>query len=67
MEVDKEEELSRPCIECEVPRQLILHNHQLMPTLEIGFERFEENKLDSATIMEELNRTGVKLILLVFG
>ena len=27
----------------EVPRKLLLHRNQLMPPLEIGFERFEEN------------------------
>ena len=37
------EELSRPCLECEVPRELLLHRDHLMPPLVIGFERFEEN------------------------
>ena len=40
---EEEEESSHPCVECEVPRELLLHMHQLMPPLEIGFERFEEN------------------------
>ena len=40
--VKEEEESSCPCIECEVPRELILHTQQLMPPLEIRFERFEE-------------------------
>ena len=39
----KEEKLSRPSVEYEVPRELLLHRDQLMPPLEIGFERFEEN------------------------
>ena len=39
----EEEESSRPCVECEVPRELLLHRDQLMPPLEIRFERFEEN------------------------
>ena len=43
---------SGPCIVCEVPRELVLHTDQLMPPLEIGFERFEENELESATILE---------------
>ena len=47
------EESSCPCIECEVPRELLLHTDQLMPPLEIEFDRFEENKLDSATILEQ--------------
>ena len=51
--MEEEEESSRPCVECEVPRELLLHRDQLMPPLEIGFERFEENKLDSATILEQ--------------
>ena len=51
--VEEKEESSRPCIECEVPRELILHIDQLMPPLEIIFERFEKNELDSATILEE--------------
>ena len=40
-------------VECEVPRELLLHTDQLMPPLEIGFERFEENELDSATNPEQ--------------
>ena len=40
----KEEETSScPCVVCEVPRELLLHTDHLMPPLEIGFERFEEN------------------------
>ena len=54
---------SYPCVECEVPRELLLQTDQLMPPLEIGFERFEGNELDSATILEERNRTGLQLIL----
>ena len=41
----EEEDSSHPCVECEVPRELLLDTDQLMPALEIGFERFEENKL----------------------
>ena len=41
--VEEEEEYSRPFIECEIPRKLLLHRDQLMPPLEIGFEKFEEN------------------------
>ena len=41
--VEEEEESSRPCVECEVPRELLPHRDQLMPPLDIGFERFEEN------------------------
>ena len=44
--VEEEEESSHPCVECEVPRELLLHTDQLMPHLEVGFERFEENELD---------------------
>ena len=39
----EEEESSRPCVEYEVPRELLLHRDQLMTPLEMGFERFEEN------------------------
>ena len=42
--VEEEEESFHPCVECEVPRELLLHRDQLMPPLEIGFERFEENE-----------------------
>ena len=49
----EEEESSRLCLECEVPRELLLHTDQLMPPLEIGFERFEKNELDHATIPEQ--------------
>ena len=41
--MEEEEESSRPCVECEVPRELLLYTDQLMPPLEIGFERFKEN------------------------
>ena len=51
--VKEEEESSCPCVGCEVPRELLLYTHQLMPPLEIGFERFKENKLDNATILEQ--------------
>ena len=38
--VEEEEESSRPCEECEVPRELLLYTDQLMPPIEIGFETF---------------------------
>ena len=41
------------CIECDVPRELLLHTDQLMPPLEIRFKWFEENELDNATIPEK--------------
>ena len=41
--VEEEDESSCPCVECEVPRELLLHRDQLMPPLKIRFERFEEN------------------------
>ena len=41
-----EEESSRPCVECEVPRDLLLHRSETIPPLLLGFERFEENKYD---------------------
>ena len=48
-----DEESSWPYVECEVPREFFLHTDQWMPPLEIGFERFEENELDNATIPEQ--------------
>ena len=39
--VEEEEESSCPYVECEVPRELFLH--QLIPPLEIRFQKFEEN------------------------
>ena len=48
-----EEAWTGQCVECKVPRELLLHTDQLMPPLEIGFERFEENELDNATIPEQ--------------
>ena len=53
LSVEEEEESSYSCAECEIPRKLLLHTDQWMPPLEIGFERFEENELDSETILEE--------------
>ena len=44
---------SCPCVECDVPRELLLYTRKLMPPLEIRFERFEENELDNATIPEQ--------------
>ena len=41
--VEEEEESSHPCVEFEVPRELLLHTEQLMPPLEIEFKSFEEN------------------------
>ena len=37
------EKSSCPCVEYEVPRELLLYKDQVMHPLEIGFERFEEN------------------------
>ena len=53
--MEEEEAASRPCVECEVPRELLLHNDKLIPPLEIGFERFEEYKLDNETILEQIS------------
>ena len=41
--VEEEAELSRPCVECEVPRELLLHKDHLIPPLGIGFERLKKN------------------------
>ena len=41
--MEEEIESSRSCVECEVPRELLLHRDQLMPSVVIGFERFEKN------------------------
>ena len=41
--VKEEKESSRPYVECEVPRKLLLYRDQLIPPLKIGFERFEVN------------------------
>ena len=41
--MEEEEESSRPCVEWEVPRELLLHRDNFMPPLVIGFEKFEEN------------------------
>ena len=48
-----EEESSHPYTEYEVPRDIVLHRHQLIPPLEIRFEMLEENELDNAAIPEE--------------
>ena len=45
--MEEEEESSRPCIECEVPRELLLHRSEVIPPPVLGFERFEENKYTS--------------------
>ena len=51
--VEEEEESSRPSVECDVPRELLLHTDQLIPPLEIGFERLDKNELDNTTILEQ--------------
>ena len=45
--VEEEEESPCPCVECEVPRELLLHRFKLIPPPVLGFERFEENKYPS--------------------
>ena len=50
----EEEDSSHLCVECEVPRELLLHTDQLMPPLEIGFDKFKEYQLDGATILEQM-------------
>ena len=32
---------------------MLVHTDQLIPPLEIGFERFEKNEFDNATILED--------------
>ena len=44
---EEEEESSRPCVECEGPRELLLHRSELIPPPVLGFEEFEENKYTS--------------------
>ena len=39
--------LSLSCLEWEVPRELLLHRSELIPSPVLGTERFEENKLTS--------------------
>ena len=53
--VEEDKESSCPCLECEFPRELLLHTDKLIPPLEIGYERFEEYKLDGATILEQMS------------
>ena len=55
--VKEEEESSCLCVEREVPRELLLHREQLMPPLEIVFERFEENigKYSRVIVLVERN------------
>ena len=45
--MEEEEESSRPCVECEVPREFLLHRSELVPPPVLVFERFEENKYTS--------------------
>ena len=51
--VKEEKESFCSCIKCEIPRELLLHTNQLMSPLEIGFEWFRENGLESAILLEE--------------
>ena len=44
---EEEKESSHPCVECKVPRELLLHRSELIPPPVLGFERFEENKYTS--------------------
>ena len=39
--------LPLPCLEWEVPRELLLHRSELIPPPVLGFERFQENKYTS--------------------
>merc|ERR1712163_3247 len=39
--------LSLPCLEWEVPRELLLHRSKLITPPVLGFERFEENEYTS--------------------
>ena len=50
----EEEDSYHLCVEFEVSRELLLHTDQLMPPLDIGLERFEEYKLDGATILKQM-------------
>ena len=45
--MEEEEESSRPCVECEVPRELLLHRSELILPPVLGFERSKENKYTS--------------------
>ena len=36
--VEEEEESSCPCVECEVPRELLLHRSELIPPPVLGYE-----------------------------
>ena len=42
-----EEESSRPYVECEVPRELLLHRSELIPPPVLRYERFEANEYTS--------------------
>ena len=37
------------------PKEIAPNKDQLMPPLEIGFKRFEENKWDGAIILEQMS------------
>ena len=45
--MEEEEGSSRPYVECEVPRELLLNRSELIPPPVLRFERFEENKYTS--------------------
>ena len=45
--MEEEEKSSRTCVECEVPREFLLHRSELIPPPVLGFERFEENRYTS--------------------
>ena len=49
-----EEESSRPFVEYEFPKELLLHTDHLIPPLEIGFKGLEENKWTSITLWIEV-------------
>ena len=63
----KEEKLSRPSVEYEVPRELLLHRDQLMPPLEFGFERFAENILIVQPIQNRRRRRNNGTVQLAEG
>ena len=54
----EEEESSCPCVEYEVPRELLQQRDQLIPPLEIKFKRFEENIWIMQQFCSQKNRSG---------
>ena len=56
--MEEEEESSRPCVECEVPRELLLHRSELIPPpVQCKEEDVEKNGYRQTHRLTEMQHT----------